>query len=454
VTPTFRNKILGVVATGKKILFEGGRKMNWEVKYYPEYWDGKKLAYPHVPKESPKFARSMLVGNLIFVSGCTGQDTITGKPTAEKFEDQMIMALDKVKMAMEEAGSSMENIIKTVMLVKQLSDYPKMRKTEVEYYQKHAPYLVENPPASTFIAPASLARPEFLIEIDVIGVVNRKAPDWNVKYYAEYWGGKKLAYPQVPKEHPKFARTEVVGNLVIVSGCEALNHDTVKVETNDFKEQTRIVLEKIRVGMAETGGSIENLVKTYVLLKDIKDYPQYREMEQEFFKKHAPGLAKNPPASTVINASSLALPEFLVEVEAFGVIDKKVPGWTTKYYPGGKEASSSASAGNLLFLSGCDGSNPKTGKMETNVVEQQINIALDKVKTALEGAGSSMEKVVKTFMLLKRLEDYPKMRKTEVEYYQKHAPHLVDNPPVSTFMQLSSMTNPEALFEIDVTAVL
>jgi 2-iminobutanoate/2-iminopropanoate deaminase len=454
VTRTFRNKILGVVASGKKILFEGGRKMNWEVKYYPEYWDRKKLAYPYVPKESPKFARSMLVGNLIFFSGCTGQDTITGKPTAETFEDQMIMALDKVKMAMEEAGSSMENMIKTVMLVKQLSDYPKMRKTEVEYYLKHAPYLVENPPASTFIAPASLARPEFLIEIDVIGVVNRKAPDWNVKYYAEYWGGKKLAYPQVPKEHPKFARTEVVGNLVIVSGCEALNHDTVKVETNDFKEQTRIVLEKIRVGMAETGGSIENLVKTYVLLKDIKDYPQYREVEQEFFKKHAPGLAKNPPASTVINARSLALPEFLVEVEAFGVIDKKVLGWTTKYYPGGKEASSSASAGNLLFLSGCDGSNPKTGKMETNVVEQQINIALDKVKTALEGAGSSMEKVVKTFMLLKHLEDYPKMRKTEVEYYQKHALLLVDNPPVSTFMQLSSMINPEALFEIDVTAVL
>jgi len=51
--------------------------MNWEVTYFPEYWDGKRLAFPHVPKESPKFARSMVVGNLVFVSGCTGQDTIT-----------------------------------------------------------------------------------------------------------------------------------------------------------------------------------------------------------------------------------------------------------------------------------------------------------------------------------------------------------------------------------------
>jgi 2-iminobutanoate/2-iminopropanoate deaminase len=440
--------------TRQIILYDGGKEMNWDVKYYPEYWVGKKLAYPHVPKESPKFARSMVVGNLIFVSGCTGQDTIDGKPTADTFEDQMKMALHKVKMAMEEVGSSMENIVKTVMLIKTRDDYPKMRKTEVEYYMEHAPNLVEEPPASTFIVPASLARPEFLIEMDVIGVIDRDAPDWDVKHYAEYWGGKKLAYPHVPKEHPKFARTQVVGDLVMVSGCEALDHDTLKVETDDLKEQTRICLEKMKVGMEETGSSMNNLVKTYVLLKDIKDYPMYREVEQAFFKEHAPDLAKNPPASTVIHVNSLALPEFLVEVEAFGVIGREKSGWAPKFYPGSKEASSSASAGNLLFLSGYDGSNPKTGKIETDVIEEQINIALDKVRAAMEGAGSSMEKMVKTFMLLKHLEDYPRMRKTEVEYYEKHAPHLVDNPPVSTFMQLTSMTNPEALFEIDVTAVL
>jgi 2-iminobutanoate/2-iminopropanoate deaminase len=436
------------------IFYDGGKEMNWKVKYYPEYWVGKKLAYPHVPKESPKFARSIVVGNLIFVSGCTGQDTIDGKPTADTFEGQMKMALHKVKMAMEEAGSSMENVVKTVMLIKSRDDYPKMRKTEVEYYMEHAPNLVEDPPASTFIVPASLARPEFLVEMDVIGVIDRNAPDWNIKHYAEYWGGKKLAYPHVPKEHPKFARTQVVGDLVIVSGCEALDHDTLKVETADFKEQTRICLEKMKVGMEETGSSMNNLVKTYVLLKDIKDYPLYREVEQAFFKEHAPDLANNPPASTVINVTSLALPEFLVEVEAFGVIDKEKPDWATKYHPGSEEASSSASAGDLLFLSGCDGSDPETGKIETGVIEEQINTALDKVRIAMKEAGSSMDKMVKTFMLLKHLEDYPRMRKTEVEYYEKHAPHLVDNPPVSTFMQLTSMTNPEALFEIDVTAVL
>ena len=146
--------------------------MDWEVKYYPEYWAGKKLAYPHVAPESPKFARSVAVGNLIFVSGCQGQNDTTLKTETDVFEEQMVIALDKVRAAMEEAGSSMNNIVKTLMLLKNLEDYPRMRKTELEYYQKHAPYLVENPPASTFMQ-VGLAKPEFLVEIDVIGVISR-----------------------------------------------------------------------------------------------------------------------------------------------------------------------------------------------------------------------------------------------------------------------------------------
>jgi enamine deaminase RidA (YjgF/YER057c/UK114 family) len=59
------------------------------------------------------------------------------------------------------------------MLLKDVKDYKVMRKTELEYYQKHAPLLVEQPPASTFMQPAALARPEFLVEMDVIAVLKR-----------------------------------------------------------------------------------------------------------------------------------------------------------------------------------------------------------------------------------------------------------------------------------------
>ena len=148
--------------------------MDSEVKNYPEFWAGKKLAYPYVAPEAPKFSRSVVVGNLIFVSGCQGMNPETLKTETDVFEEQMIIALDKVRMAMEEAGSSMNNVVRTLMLLKNLEDYPRMRKTELEYYQEHAPFLVDNPPASTFMQVASLAKPEFLVEIDAIGVISRK----------------------------------------------------------------------------------------------------------------------------------------------------------------------------------------------------------------------------------------------------------------------------------------
>lgn len=147
--------------------------MSEKVHFYAEYWGGKKLAYPNVPAESPKFARSVAAGNLIFVSGCQGQNDETVQLETDVFEEQMTIALDKVRHAMEEAGSSMNNVIKTLMLLKNLEDYPRMRKTELEYYQKYAPLLVEDPPASTFMK-VDLAKPGFLVEIDVIGVVSRE----------------------------------------------------------------------------------------------------------------------------------------------------------------------------------------------------------------------------------------------------------------------------------------
>ncbi|MBN1628874.1 MAG: RidA family protein [Thermoleophilia bacterium] len=146
--------------------------MSDTVKYYPAYWAGKKLAYPNVVPEAPKFANSVVAGNLIFVSGCQGQNDETVRVETDVFEEQMVIALDKVRKCMEEAGSCMDNVIKTLMLLKRLEDYPTMRRTELEYYQKYAPRLVEEPPASTFMV-VGLAKPEFLVEIDVVGVVAR-----------------------------------------------------------------------------------------------------------------------------------------------------------------------------------------------------------------------------------------------------------------------------------------
>ena|SRR5664280_2250776 len=131
-------------------------------KTYPLVYGGQKQ----------KFARSVVVGDLVFLSGSSGRTMETGDVSSDDVKDQMIVALDKIRAALAECGSAMDNIVKTVIYLKRLEDYDLMRATEQEYYQKYAPGLIEEPPASTFMQPQSLSRPSMLVEIDIVACLN------------------------------------------------------------------------------------------------------------------------------------------------------------------------------------------------------------------------------------------------------------------------------------------
>jgi 2-iminobutanoate/2-iminopropanoate deaminase len=129
--------------------------------------------YPNVPADGPKFSASVVAGNLVFISGCQGANDDTMQVETAVFEEQMVIALDKVRACMEQAGSSMDNVIKMTVLLTDRAHYPGMRRTEFEYYREHAPLLVEDPPASTVMI-VELGKPEYLVELDVVGVLARE----------------------------------------------------------------------------------------------------------------------------------------------------------------------------------------------------------------------------------------------------------------------------------------
>lgn len=128
--------------------------------------------YPNVAPGTPIYANSVTVGGVVYVSGMTAQEPSNGSCTTNTMQDQMWVALTKLKNALEAAGSSLENMFKTFIMLKDIKDYPVMRATELKFYQENCPALVENPPASTILQAGCLARPEFLVEIECMAVVN------------------------------------------------------------------------------------------------------------------------------------------------------------------------------------------------------------------------------------------------------------------------------------------
>jgi 2-iminobutanoate/2-iminopropanoate deaminase len=130
---------------------------------------------------------------------------------------------------------------------------------------------------------------------------------------------KKITFPARYPMKVQFARSVVVGDYVFVSGCSGQTLETFHVASNDVEEQTRVALEKTRLALEETGTSMDNLVKTVLYLTNMDDLPKAEAVRQEYYRKYAPSLLKEPPADTVIGIHGLHEPDMLVEIEVIAV---------------------------------------------------------------------------------------------------------------------------------------
>ena len=77
----------------------------------------------------------------------------------------------------------------------------------------------------------------------------------------------------------------------------------------------------------------------------------------------------------------------------------------------------------------------------------QTRQCLETIKLALELAGASLSDVVRTRMLLTRIEDWPDIAKVRGEYFK-------DIRPVDTVVEVNGFINKEWLIEIEVDAVV
>jgi 2-iminobutanoate/2-iminopropanoate deaminase len=130
-------------------------------KVHPLYYGGKKQ----------RFARSVVSGGFIFLSGSSGRTIETGEVSSNDVTEQTKVALDKIRLALAEAGSGLEHIVKMTIYLRNMSDYQAMRDSEFQYYQNHSPSLVEDPPASTVVQVVSLSKPSMLVEFDAIAIL-------------------------------------------------------------------------------------------------------------------------------------------------------------------------------------------------------------------------------------------------------------------------------------------
>jgi reactive intermediate/imine deaminase len=106
---------------------------------------------------------------------------------------------------------------------------------------------------------------------------------------------------------------EATGRLVFVSGMTARRPDGSIAGVGDVREQTRQVCENVRTAVEAAGGTLDDVCRVDVYVRNMEDFAKIHEIRAQYFTEPL-------PASTMVEVSKLADPDYLIEISAIAVV--------------------------------------------------------------------------------------------------------------------------------------
>ncbi len=121
----------------------------------------------------------------------------------------------------------------------------------------------------------------------------------------------KLRAPSGHFSHATMA--DARGRLVFISGMTARRADGSIAGIGDIEAQTRQVCENIKAAVEEAGGSLEDICRVDVFVRNMEHFDLIHKARRDYFKPPA-------PASTMVEVCKMTSPDYLIEINAIAVI--------------------------------------------------------------------------------------------------------------------------------------
>jgi len=112
-----------------------------------------------------------------------------------------------------------------------------------------------------------------------------------------------------------FSRAVRVGNHISIGGTAPIDANGKTVGVGDPAAQTRQCLETIKTALEQAGASLNDVVRTRMLLTRIDDWQQIAKVRGEYFKDIR-------PVDTVMEVKGFINKEWLIEIEVDAVVDE------------------------------------------------------------------------------------------------------------------------------------
>lgn len=123
----------------------------------------------------------------------------------------------------------------------------------------------------------------------------------------------------IPSESPLANRVSISravrkGNVIALSGCAPLNTDGSTAHIGDAYNQTKKCMEIMKKAIETAGGTLEDVVRVRLLLKDMSTW-------EEVFKAFGEYFSNIKPACFMFEVKGFINDDWLVETDADCVVD-------------------------------------------------------------------------------------------------------------------------------------
>lgn len=122
-----------------------------------------------------------------------------------------------------------------------------------------------------------------------------------------------------PYEAFRLAQAYRVGDLIFVSGQTAIDLDGTIVGVGNFDAQAAQTFKNLAAVLEAGGSDLSKVVKVTIFLKDMGNFGKIVALREAHFTPPY-------PADTIVEITSLALPELEIEIEAIALVEGEIVG--------------------------------------------------------------------------------------------------------------------------------
>lgn len=127
---------------------------------------------------------------------------------------------------------------------------------------------------------------------------------------------RQISSPKLAQPNGHFSHATIIearGKLLFISGMTARTVDGTIAGIGNIEVQTRQVCENLKAACEAGGGSLKDICRVDVYVRNIEDFEIIHKVRREYFEAPL-------PASTLVEVSKMVKPEYLIEISAIAVI--------------------------------------------------------------------------------------------------------------------------------------